>query len=1384
MRLTSPARLHAEWMSLMEVSGPFLSIPVLLRVFPQGLDRGEAETPKRLRQAWEEWLEAQEDSRDAPAVHRDWIRHVLTDALSLPEELLLEGPRIPATCVSEIREQGETLRPDYVLVNPAGGAEAGKVRLLIHALDPGQGLDRPLKGRTWSASPATRMMELLHGAGGERQIASMGLVTNGDEWMLVYAPRDETTGFATWRAEHWFDEPVTLQAFRSLLSASRFFGVAATDTLEALLAESTQHQQEVTDQLGLQVRNAVEMLVQTIDRIDKDSGRKLLAGVSEAHLYEAAVTVMMRLVFLMTAEERDLLPLKDEFYLENYSISNLGGELREAADQHGEEVLERRSDAWGRLLATFRAVHGGVHHERMRLPAYGGTLFDPDRFPFLEGRVAGTRWREMSAEPLDIDNRTVLHLLEALQFLEVKLPGGGPAERRRLSFRALDIEQIGHVYESLLDHQAVRAKEPYIGLLGTKDKEPEVALAELEGRWERGEDDLLDYLREETGRSVSALRKTIPSKQPKKVAESADSGRLLAACDTDHKLFARVAPFAALVRNNSRGYPTVVAKDGVFVTAGLERRSTGTHYTPRSLTEPMVRHALDPLVYDGPSEGRPRDDWKLRAAREILGVRVCDFAMGSGAFLVQACRYLSERLVEAWAKAEKDNPGRFVVTPEGDLSNGHPRERLVPPEAVERLAIAKRIVADRCLYGVDVNPMAVEMAKLSLWLVTMQRDRPFTFLDHALRCGDSLLGVTDPAQIELLSLDPEAAQRAGKTPFLLATALRGAIGRAMEKRRTLEGLVANDIRDVEEKARLQREAEEELASLKTVGHLIVLGALSTAEEGKETLDALLAPLATEVQQAFDAKRPEKDRARALEDLRRRVDELLASSLDPHRRQRRPFHWLLEFPEVFADEELGHRGFDAIVSNPPFRGGQFLRQTLGNGCREYLVERIGKGVRGSADLCAYFFLRAGQLVRTGGGFGMLATNTIAQGDTREVGLEQLTRSGFAIQRAVPSEKWPGEATLEVSHVWIQRGDWKGERVLNNERVTGITPLLSARGTVEGKPFRLVANEGKCFQGSIVLGKGFVVKSGWAQSLIKEKPKYSDVLSPYLIGKDVNSRPDQSASRWVIDFHDWPLEQAQEYPKCFEIVQRDVRPEREQVEYSPRAREFWWRYERPRGELYAAIAGMKNVIVVARLTHHFGLSAVSSRQVLDGELYVFPLGLDWECGVLQSSIHEAWARSRSSTFKLDLRYSPSRCLETFPFPSHCASAGATLPRYHAERQALMLTRQEGLTSTYNRFHDPEERAKDITGLRDLHVELDQAVAAAYGWGTLLLGHGFHKTNLGTRFTISEKARVEVLARLLKLNHERYADEVARGLHAGKKKPGGKKGKKVELPSDELW
>jgi hypothetical protein len=1366
----STPRHHTEWLSLLEISGPFLSLPVLLQAFPQGLDAHDPEHLRFLRLAYEEWLDNQQGLKPDPAIHRAWVEFVLTKTLELPQEVLLSRQQIPQGLQATIAEYQEVLRPDWVVVNPKGTPNASQPRLLIQLYPTGQDLEKPLSGSRWKASPSTRMMELLHASN-----VRLGLVTNGERWMLVNAPKGETTGYISWYANLWLEEHITLRAFRSLLGVRRFFGVQDSETLESLLTQSANSQQEVTEQLGYQVRKAVEVLIQALDKIDQDRERQLLNGISESNLYEAALTVMMRLVFLFSAEERGLLLLDDPIYSDYYAVSTLGAQLRQVADKQGEEILQYRSDAWCRLLATFRAVYGGIKHDVLQLRAYGGRLFDPDRFPFFEGRAVNTSWRNTPANPIPINNRTVLHLLEALQILQVKVPGGG-TESRKLSFRALDIEQIGHVYEGLLDHTAVKATSPILGLKGSKDKEPEIPLEMLEEHFGKGEKEFIKFLKAETGRSEAALKKDLT-----KELTIQEEQRFRVACNNNTQLWNYVYKFAGLIRPDTMDYPLIIPQGSIYVTQGTDRRSSGTHYTPRSLTEPIVQYTLEPLVYEGVAEGRPKNQWKLKSAKELLELKICDMAMGSGAFLVQTCRYLSERLVEAWEAAEQANPGKVVIAPEGTLSIPSAEEYLIPRDTTERLVVAKRFIADRCLYGVDKNPMAVEMAKLSLWLITLQKDRPFTFLDHALRCGDSLLGVTDINQIERFNLN----SKAGNQISLITVTCVPLLQEANTKRKELESFTVNDIHDLQRKEELLQEAELALDQVRFIGDLLIARELmqSGKVEMRENIDEL-----SEITNAFELVGEE--RRQKIDALCAQAQRMLDLGKPKEHPSRKTFHWALEFPEVFIEEPP--RGFFALVGNPPFQGGQKITGTLGTDYRDFLVQEIARGKRGSADLCAYFFLRAQQILNSQGGFGLLATNTIAQGDTREVALDQLVASGCVIPRAVPSRKWPGEASLEVAHVWMRKSYWQAEFVLDEKSVSGITAFLTTPGKAEGKPYQLAANRDKFFIGSYVLGMGFILTPEEAQALIDKDPRNKDVLFPYLNGEDLNSRPDQSPSRWVINFKDWALDAehddpkkpkgrpyAADYPDCLAIVEEKVKPERDKNNRKER-REKWWHYAEKTPALYAAIAGMKQVLVTPQVSKYSNITFTPTNQVISMMLIVLVFDEFNILALLQSSIHDEWTRFHSSTLETRRRYIPTDCFETFPFPTATSSLETIGDRYYTHRQNIMLTRQEGLTKTYNRFHNPEETSADIQQLRELHVEMDNIVGAAYRWQDLDLSHGFHETKQGLRYTISEPARREVLDRLLQLNHERYAEEVAQGLHdKGKKKTGGRKKHKNEAP-----
>lgn len=1321
--MSSISRHHAEWLWLMDVSGPFLSVSVLAEVLPNGLKSHDSTVAAELRAAHAAWAEAHASGDDAEALHRAFVDFVLERVLGYRHhDLLRDSTRLEADFGTEVTTYDAMLVPDAVLV------DGDAARLLVTVSPPSAPVDEPVPGSDWTASPRERMVEMLRGTG-----CPLGLVTDGERWTLVSQREGEAPGYATWLASLWREEPLTLRAFRTLLGAGRFFSVPDEETLEGLLERSAVGQAEVTTKLGNQTLEAVEILVRTLDRLDRDRGGDLLEDVPEPELYDAAVTVMMRLVFLFFAEENDLLPMNEDLWQEQYAASTLRARLQKMADEHGEQVLETHADAWPRLLATWRAVFGGVEHGDMRLAPYGGSLFDPDRYPFLEGRLPGTSWREDPANPLPVDNRTVLHLLSALQTLREG------TQRRRLSFRGLDVEQIGHVYEGMLDHTADRAEGWVLGLSGTGGKEPEIALDELKSL---DQDGLVELLKDRTGRGTDMIERWLDADPDEEVRSFGTHWSPAFGGDTEAA--ERVQRFAKFLREDSFGAPTVFAPGSVYVCDSSHRGATGTHYTPRSFTEEMVRETLDPLVYDGIAEGKPEDEWQLRKPDQILELKVGDPACGSGAFLVQACRYLSAKLVEsrrAWGELDHD-----------------------PTE--DDLIHARREVASRCLYGVDVNPMAAEMAKLSLWLVTLERDKPFSFLDHAIGIGDSLVGLTNLDQLRRWDLSGE-----GDPQEMITGIIGDEVEEALDLRAALESSPALDIRDVEYKQRLLEEAKESTARLRALADLLLAPSIASDKAGevKKLRDEML-HFAT----------------RHLED-----QERLAGMADGGVR---PFHWVLEFPEVF---ERG--GFDAMIGNPPFMGGSRISGEFGQSYREYLVETLACGTRGNADLVAYFFLRAYALLSKRGVLGLLAVNTVSEGDTRFVGLERILKGGGTVFSTWPNEPWPNEAAVVTTRVHLTSGSWNGRVQIGGRRVPRVSAFLKAGD--HWSPKRLIANRQICYAGSKIYGSGFLLDDAEAELYPEGRESDPPVLSRYLTGRDLNQDPGQEGGRWVVNFWDWPQERAATHERLFGIVEERVRPGRETYDHGGHAQRKWWLFERPRAELYHAIGRggafeqhpdgwlgsdrlFRHVVVVAQTGKYLSVSMLPNRMVFSHMTIVFASDSFALLALLNSTMHEAWVWHQGSKLKTDLRYIPTDCFETFPLPVHGELPDDALledlgERFHKVRRKLMLREDVGLTKLYNRLHDSEDQTDGLDELRGLQVQIDERVLDLYGWDDIKLDHDFRDVphlpdNDCHRYTISETARLEILDRLGRLNRERYEEEVAAGLHdkKGKKKKASKK------------
>lgn len=754
----------------------------------------------------------------------------------------------------------------------------------------------------------------------------------------------------------------------------------------------------------------------------------------------------------------------------------------------------------------------------------------------------------------------------------------------------------------------------------------------------------------------------------------------------------------------------------------------------------------------------------------MLDLKVCDPAMGSGAFLVEACRAIGDRLLKAWAVHKEARP-------------------TIPPDEDEQLH-ARRLVAQRCLYGIDRNPRAVDLARLSLWLATLARDHEFTFLDHALKCGDSLVGLS-AAQIAAMHWDET------KPPTLVGSLVAAHL-REAEKGRAAIRERAEWAPEAELRPQL-RAVDAKLSVARLIGDGIV-AAFFAADKPKKRIERLV-----ELQKIVQSHLGSSSWSEAIAPL--------GASLACGEHPIRPIHWQIEFPEVFTRQ---NGGFDAIVGNPPFLGGKSISTNFGDGFSVWLEEIHPGGTR-SADLVAHFFRRAFCSLRLGGVFGLIATNTIGQGDTRDTGLKTIIGGGGAIIRATRRLKWPGEAAVVVSVVHVVKGATKAP-VLDDCRVHRISAYL-LEGDLDQSPLRLTANDGKAFVGSYILGIGFTFDDAAAakgeaenlatmRALVEKAPRNAERIFPYVGGEEVNTDPRQAHHRYVIDFFDRPLrresllkrwvdmsgaekaqcrvsgivpndypdEVAEDWPDLLDIVKRFVKPERDGQKRKA-IRERWWQYADKRPGLYKAIAPLDRVLVVSQISAHHAFVILDNGSVFAHRLNVFAFESNSAFAVLQSSTHENWARVFGYTLEDRFGYSPADNFRNFPFPANFTT-GPELEvagkAYHTFRAKLMIDRNEGLTRTYNRFHARSEHAPDIARLRELHAEMDRAVLRAYCWHDLakrahpefIEQEADEGKTPKTRLDWPAEFKDEVLARLLALNAERAAAEKAAGLsaHAG--------------------
>ncbi|GAA3539030.1 Eco57I restriction-modification methylase domain-containing protein [Nocardioides daeguensis] len=1300
---------HRAWLELVDTEGPFLAIPPLKRVWPQGMpsltdERKTAlvDARKDFEGAWETLDRApdSETAQDSYRVARDkWVETILRDVAGWAESLSWgEVPGVEA----QSPNRAVTIRAQASLNGTDG------IGAIVHVIDSVDSL-RQTPGDLWAANPIDRVEVMLR----ESKIP-IGIVTDGRWWGLVCAREGAMAASGIVDALTWIEEPRTRDAFFALIGRQHLIGGNPTERLPVLFEESVAAAEEITEALGAQVRRAVELLIQSFSESAADAQRRGLPDPLPKRThdsYEAAVTVMMRAVFLLFAEERGLLP-SGELFEQGYGIARELERLIARETEESEEALDATSLTWHRLLATSQALYRGASFENLRMPAYGGSLFDPARFPFL------TDTNEQGTLAIAVSDRVMLHVLRSVQVADIK------GEARRISFRDIDVEQIGYIYEGLLGYTAAIADEVTVGLKGTLGDEPEIPLATLEALAAEAPD---------PKKLAAAIRAFVESDQPSAKPSSAAAiakaigadvepsivSALTQAVGDDLELRDRVKPWLGLIRLDLRQRPFVVLHGGLIVKETPSRKNAGAHYTPKSLAEDVVLHALQPLCYaPGPHQTASDEEWKLKSSDELLSLKVADIACGSGAFLVAAARYLSERVVEAWTAEDPRNAARK------DLYTR-----------------AIRQVVANCLYGADINDMAVEMCKLSLWLVSLDRDLPFSFVDDKVFLGNSLLGVTDLNQLRRLHIDPKVkTEMAGY--YAYDVDIDSIIDRAKELRRTLSTEIdENDpARNSAAKHRQLGDFRQVTADLRRIADGVVAAGLSQGGKPGKALNEAYDNLRVAVGKAY----PDKGEP----DLGF-LDSIIDAGLTPRAltdyERWQPLHWVIEAPDIMVDKG----GFDAVIGNPAFLHSKKITTANGKNYRDFLQAVLANGVAGDADLAAYFLLRQAGLLSSEGDIGIVVTKSIMQSHTKIVGLDQVLAGGATLVGASDPFDWgPGGAAVSVIKMWVTTGPLiAGGRLLvaDPEQPRGALPVRAYVGTYPN-------------------GDGFRVPAEDARAWLAEYPNLDSHLFPYVRAADLSQGDPSAPDEYLIDLDGMPEEQAQQVEPLWSHLDRHQRPWRERPKTKPHLRERWWDFESSASALYGELRTVDRAIGIPRTSNLLMPRWIPSQIRIDMGVVVFPVD-DWAIfGQVASSLHYHWVLSYGATTRDDPSYAPRRLSNTFPW--------TPCPRTEAVEEFESALEQRcramgGLRAVMNEFNAESARSDEVQHLRELFVALDSEVLAAFGWTDIAPTYDFRERNNLRRFTVDPQSRDEMLSRLLAENLSRAAVEGPSG--ASPKRPG---------------
>ncbi|MEM4729073.1 MAG: hypothetical protein QXH42_04850 [Thermoplasmata archaeon] len=970
------------WWSELRQSGMLLSPTVLEEFLPEGPVRDEYFDFRyeRLRDAYtafRTWCESRKEG-DNSGLNR-WLDAVLESFLRYEPRWYQKEQNVSEQFkVTSITQ--ERLRPNRVfLLN--GDERHPRFLVRIDHENPRIGVGR---GRI----VYSKFLELLRGTG-----VQIGILTNGNQLRLIYAGADYDC-WCEWDTERWFEDQAGVQQLLGFYSLCGEYGTARREgadfpLLQAVL-ESRTRQGELSQVMGEQTREAVEEILAALDRsfrsypalletISRDpvSGRTIPEQEQLNALYQAAIRVMMRIVVVLFAEARELLPRSDEMYTGSYGIEGLFAQLRRCVAAEGLSELEERFYAWPRIMALFRLVHEGSPSPNHPSPAYGGSLFQrgnaksPD--PVLRALSIFEDDRAV------ISDYTVYEVLKRLKIGRVKAKVGrstkwvsGPVD-----FSDLRTEYIGMMYEGLLDYQLRRVPpeqeaviflnigaQPALPFSLLKKLEPEKLKSLLsklktekttkriesedeggaeseEEAAETGEEDTGEEAEEEPPSTELETSEAFEGETQRKIQEWAvealEKAGLLG--KSRYKKYSEETQRELKLKEAARLISKIYLPGQTYlVRASGTRKGTGTFYTKPQLAVPTVRRTLEPLLYNVEGEGESR---KLipKKPEEILSVKVCDPAMGSGSFLVAALRYISDALYESLIYHTKirDCGGGVtaVALPFGDASRGDIKEDLIPcrpddERFEERLkSRLKRYVVERCIYGVDINPLAVELAKLSLWVETMDRELPFNFLDHKLKRGNSLVGCWFNwfREYPVMAWMREGGDKDHRGVHYQKGAWTERIKKMLNEKvkpelvRILQGQVKLDDYIFRDDSSVRRSYERAVSLFEEMHSIPLFGDGFSDRERFYRERILRDPEFIALKDAFDLwcsiwfwPADELDDNAPTPERFYRPTEVTIERSRRIAQEMGFFHWELEFPEVFM---AGRGGFDAVIGNPPW-----------------------------------------------------------------------------------------------------------------------------------------------------------------------------------------------------------------------------------------------------------------------------------------------------------------------------------------------------------------------------------------------------------------------------------------------------------------------------------